>query len=99
MTETGGEIARADAADETLRRENAFLRVQVARLQRELATAGKLVEQVRHLSFWDFTPYAIVPDDSWLAVDRTQAVALMSALAHVDHWHPWSTPIEPRPQP
>lgn len=87
--------ARIDA----LRRENALLERRVARLQRQLAGTAPLVEHVRRLTFWDFTPYEISPDDTWVAVDRGKAAALMAALAHIDHWNPWGTTIEPRPQP
>ena len=87
--------ARIDA----LRRENALLEHRVARLQRQLASTAPLVEHVRRLAFWDFTPYEISPDDTWVAVDRGKAAALMAALAHIDHWNPWGTTIEPRPQP
>ncbi|HEY3465476.1 MAG TPA: hypothetical protein VGL47_10110 [Amycolatopsis sp.] len=88
-----------DGELERLRRENALLRLRLLRVESELATTAPLVDQVKHLGLWDFTPYGIVPDGSWLAVDRAKATALMGALAHVDHWNPWRTAIEPRPQP
>lgn len=87
--------ARVDA----LRRENALLERRVARLERQLASTAPLVDHVRRLAFWDFTPYEIRPDDTWVAVDRGKAAGLMAALAHIDHWNPWGTTIEPRPQP
>lgn len=82
-----------------LERENAMLRSRVTRLERALASTADLVTAVKHLALWDYAPYELAPDETWLAVDRSQAGALMSALARVDHWHPWETPIEPRPQP
>ena len=82
-----------------LERENAMLRGRLARLERALASTRDLVTQVKRLTLWDYAPYELNPDETWLAVDRAQATALMSALARVDHWHPWDTPIEPRPQP
>ncbi|SFO24843.1 hypothetical protein SAMN05216207_103930 [Pseudonocardia ammonioxydans] len=90
-----------DAPDqlEALRRENALLRLRVARLERELSSTTPLIEQARHLAVWDFTPYEITPDDSWVAVDRAKVMSLMGALARIDHWNPWGTDIEPRPQP
>jgi hypothetical protein len=84
---------------DTLRRENALLEQRVARLQRQLASTAPLIEHVRRLAFWDFTPYEISLDDTWVAVDRSKAAALMAALAHIDHWNPWGSTIEPRPQP
>lgn len=84
---------------DTLRRENALLRRRTARLERELASMTSLVDQAKRMAFWDFTPYEVNPDDSWLAVDRDKATALMTALAHIDHWNPWDTTIDPRPQP
>ncbi len=84
---------------EALRRENALLRLRTARLERWLGSTAPLIGQVKRLAFWDFTPYDVSPDDSWVAVDRDKAMALMGALAHVDHWNPWNTTIEPRPQP
>lgn len=103
MSENDNQVTpnRSEVASEldTLRRENALLRRRMARLERELASAAPLIEKVRCLAPWDFTPYEITPDDSWVAVDRDKAMALMAALAHVDHWNPWSTTIEARPQP
>lgn len=84
---------------ETLRRQNAVLHHRIARLERELASVAPLVDQVKTLAFWDFTPYEAGPDDSWVAVDRDKAAALLAALARIDHWNPWGTAIEPRPQP
>lgn len=84
---------------EALHRQNALLEQQVARLRRQLASVAPLVEQAKHLAFWDFTPYDVSPDDTWVAVDRAKAAALLGALAHIDHWNPWTTTIEPRPQP
>lgn len=92
---TEDEHAELDA----LRRENALLRLRTARLERQLLSAAPLIHQAKHLAFWDFTPYGLRPDDGWVAVDRDRATALMGALAHVDHWSPWGTTIEPRPQP
>lgn len=80
----------------SLRRENALLRRRAARLERDLASMAPLIDHVKRLAFWDFTPYEVSPDDSWLAVDRGKAMALMGALAHIDHWNPWDTTIEPR---
>ncbi|MDQ4119214.1 MAG: hypothetical protein M3235_19970 [Actinomycetota bacterium] len=84
---------------EALRRENALLRLRIDRLERELSSTKPLVERAKHLSLWDFTPYEVAPDDSWVAVDRAKAMSLMEALAGIDHWNPWGTGIEPRPQP
>lgn len=84
---------------DALRRQNALLRSRLARAERQLASTRPLVEQAKRLAFWDFTPYEVVPDATWVAVDRGKATALMGALAHIDHWDPWGTTIEPRPQP
>ncbi len=92
------EPAAAGELDD-LRRENALLRLRIDRLERERSSTAPLIEQAKHLSFWDFTPYEVTPDDSWVAVDRAQAMSLMGALAGIDHWNPWETGIEPRPQP
>ena len=54
---------------------------------------------VRGLDIWDYTPYGVHPGSDWVAIDRTAAAELLAALAGVDHWQPWSTPIEARPQP
>ncbi|MBD0322397.1 MAG: hypothetical protein ICV72_03305 [Aldersonia sp.] len=80
-------------------RENALLRARIARLERAVASTSELIERVEHLGLWDYAPYELVPDDTWVAVDRDEAAALMSALARVDHWNPWERAIEPRPQP
>lgn len=84
---------------EALRRQNALLQQRIARMERQLASTIPLIDQAKHLAVWDFTPYGVVPDDTWVAVDREKATALMGALAHIDHWNPWGTTIEPRPQP
>lgn len=83
---------------EHLRRENELLQHRVNRLEREAEAMRGLVNQVKHLKMWDFSPYDVEPDDSWVAVDRKAAEELLAALAAVDHWDPWSTRIEPRPQ-
>lgn len=82
-----------------LRRENALLRSRVARLERESAAMRELVAQAKRLQLWDFTPYQVRPDESWVAVDRESATRLLAALAGIDHWDPWHSRIEPRPQP
>lgn len=88
-----------DADLDRLRRENNLLRQKVQRLEREAASMEPVVAEVKRLKIWDFTPYATTPDDSWLALDRVSAMELMRALAGTDHWHPWQSRIEPRPQP
>jgi hypothetical protein len=93
-----GAAPEPTAEIETLRRRNALLEHRVARLERQLASTAPLIEQTRRLAFWDYTPYEVTPDESWVAVDRAKAMALMGALARVDHWDPWGTTIEPRPQ-
>lgn len=87
------------AALERLRRENSLLRQKVHRLERETAGMRPVVTEVKRLKIWDFTPYRITPDDSWLALDRVSAMDLMRALAGTDHWQPWQSRIEPRTQP
>ncbi|QIZ39780.1 hypothetical protein FDZ84_25445 [Saccharopolyspora sp. ASAGF58] len=82
-----------------MRRQNGLLQLRVERLERQVASSGPLIDQAKHLAFWDFTPYEVSPDDSWVAVDRTKAMSLMSALAGIDHWNPWGESIEARPQP
>lgn len=103
MTDEDTPVARDHNEDATeidlLRQETALLRRRVARLERELVSVAPLINQVKNLAFWDFAPYGVGPDDSWVAVDRGKAMTLMGALAHVDHWNPWATTIEPRPQP
>lgn len=84
---------------ERLHRENALLHRRVARLEKEAEAARALIAQTKALKLWDFTPYRIYPDDSWVAVDRQSVSELLAALAGIDHWDPWHTRIEPRPQP
>jgi len=81
-----------------LERENALLRLRLDRLEHEVRSMRPVVRQVKKLRLWDFTPYGVHPDDSWVAVDRTHAAELLAALAGVDHWEPWTTRIEPRIQ-
>lgn len=76
-----------------------LLRARVGRIERELATTRPLVAAVRSLQIWDYTPYGIDPGSDWVAIDRTAAAELLAALAGIDHWRPWTTPIEARPQP
>jgi hypothetical protein len=87
-------------ADDLIRleRELTLLRSRVQRLERDLASMQPLVSTARHLAPWDFTPYQVWPDGDWVAVDRRRMEELLAALAAVDHWAPWRTPIEPRPQ-
>ena len=82
-----------------LRREIALLRNRLDRLEREAVAMRALVAQTKQLKFWDFTPYRVHPDESWVAIDRASVSHLLAALAGVDHWDPWHTRIEPRPQP
>jgi len=82
-----------------LERENALLRLRLDRLEHEVRSIRPLVRQVKKLRIWDFTPYGVHPDESWVAVDRIHAAELLAALAGVDHWEPWTTRIEPRPRP
>lgn len=71
---------------------------KIDRLERRLAALSPLVKATKGLKFWDFSVYEAQPDASWLAVDRNEASGLLSALAEIDHWEPWGTRIEPRPQ-
>ena len=80
-------------------RELLLLRSRIQRLERDLASVQSLVQTARHLAPWDFTPYQVQPDGDWVAVDRRRMEELLAALAAIDHWAPWRTPIEPRPQP
>ena len=84
---------------ENLREQNEFLQRQVRHLEREVAAMRPVLAEVRRLRIWDFTPYEVSPDDSWLALDRHSATSLMQALAGNDHWHPWASSLDPRPQP
>lgn len=84
---------------EALRHENALLRSRVARLEREATAMRALVAETKRLQLWDFTPYQLHPDESWIAVDRAGATRVLAALAGIDHWDPWHSRIEPRPQP
>jgi hypothetical protein len=81
-----------------LERENALLRLRLDRLEHEVRSMRPVVRQVKKLRIWDFTPYGVHPDESWVAVDRIHAAELLAALAGVDHWEPWTTRIEPRTQ-
>jgi hypothetical protein len=92
-----GDAALAEL--DRLRRENGLLRRRVARLEKEAEAAHALIAQTKALKLWDFTPYRVHPDDSWVAIDRQSASELLAALAGIDHWDPWHTRIEPRPQP
>lgn len=84
---------------EDLREQNDFLQRRVRHLEREVAAMQPVITEVRRLRIWDFSPYEVCPDDSWLALDRHSATTLMQALAGNDHWHPWSSTLDPRPQP
>lgn len=82
-----------------LERERKLAQARIERLEQRLASVQPLLKQAKNLQFWDYTVYEVKPDDSWLAVDRTEAAFLLAAIAEIDHWEPWSTRIEPRPQP
>lgn len=88
-----------DSALENLREQNEFLQRQVRHLEREVAAMRPVITEVRRLRIWDFAPYEVSPDESWLALDRDSATTLLKALAGNDHWHPWSSSLDPRPQP
>jgi len=82
-----------------LERERDLANDRIARLEQRLASVQPLLKEAKKLTFWDYTVYEVKPDDTWLAVDRMEAAHLLAALAEIDHWEPWSTRIEPRPQP
>ena len=56
-----------------LERENELLRLRLDRLEHEVRSMRPVVQQVKKLRIWDFTPYGVQPDGSWVAVDRTCA--------------------------
>ncbi len=99
--ETSSAAGQADLvqAVDTLTAELGLLRARVGRIEREVAASRPLVAAVRALDIWDYTPYGVAPGSDWVAIDRTAATELLAALAKIDHWQPWSTPIEARPQP
>jgi hypothetical protein len=97
--DTGPDETRQDGTFAQLHREVVLLRSRVARLEREVTSMQPLVGKARALTPWDFTPYGVPPGADWVAVDRAQIEALLAALAEVDHWTPWRTRLEPRPQP
>ncbi|MGW0037588.1 hypothetical protein [Gordonia sp. NPDC003376] len=80
-----------------MRRELVLLRTRVRRLERQVTSLQPLIDHVRTLRFWDYTPYAVTPGRDWVAVDRLGAEELLAALAETDLWEPWRTPIDPRP--
>ncbi|MFM9262208.1 hypothetical protein ACKAMS_26565 [Rhodococcus sp. 5A-K4] len=80
-----------------VRRELALVNARLKRIERDLASTRPLIEAVRGLKVWDYTPYTVNPGQDWVAVDRTAAEELLAALAHIDHWTPWHTRLEPRP--
>lgn len=89
---------------EELRRECAQLRSRcdaleavVHRQQRRLDSLDGLAAQVRRTHFWDHSVYDVVPDETFVAVDRAEATELLGALAEVDHWRPWHTTLEHTP--
>ncbi|MCL2585413.1 MAG: hypothetical protein FWE35_23485 [Streptosporangiales bacterium] len=94
-------MARRPLADHVaqLERDNELLRLRLDRLEREVRSMRPVVRQVKRLRVWDFALYGVHPDEGWVAVDRARAGELLAALAGVDHWAPWTTPIEPRTQP
>lgn len=77
---------------------NQSLQRRVDHLERQLEVASELVQRVKNLKIWDFSPYEITPDSSWVAIDREEASELLRTISHIDHWAPWETTIEPRPQ-
>ncbi|MEF9411846.1 hypothetical protein V4F30_24420 [Rhodococcus sp. IITD102] len=83
----------------TLRRELTLVRARLRRIERDLASTRPLVDTVRALKIWDYTPYGVSPGQDWVAVDRTAAEELLAALARIDHWAPWHSRLEPRSQP
>lgn len=89
LSPAGDEVRR-------LRKQNELLLARMNKLEHEVATMRAVIAEVKHLHLWDFTPYAVIPDDSWLGIDRVSALNLMRALAGTDHWEPWHTRLEPR---
>lgn len=77
-----------------LQRRCEALEMVVGRQQRRLETLDALALQVRRTHFWDHSAYEVVPDESFVSVDRTEATQLLGALAQVDHWRPWHTSVE-----
>lgn len=73
------------------------LEIVVHRQQRRLYPLDALAARVRAVHFWDHSAYDVVPDESFVAVDRTEATDLLGALAEVDHWRPWQTSLEQTP--
>ncbi|MEO9329173.1 hypothetical protein [Gordonia aurantiaca] len=92
------QIAELTAEIAALRRQVNLLETRLRRVDRDLASTRPVVAAVRALTIWDHIPYGVSPGDDWVAVDRTRITELLTALAGVDHWAPWQTPLEPRPQ-
>lgn len=85
-----------DAELAGLRADRDRLARRVEQLTRALEAHRAVADAVRTAQLWDFTPHELVPDDSWVALDRGDAVALLRALAATDHWQPWTHTLEPR---
>ncbi|MBM7280056.1 hypothetical protein JTZ10_20110 [Gordonia rubripertincta] len=91
------QVAELTAEIAALRRQVNVLETRLRRVDRDLASTKPVVEAVRALTIWDHTPYGLNPGTDWVAVDRGRVAELLAALAGVDHWTPWQTPLEPRP--
>jgi hypothetical protein len=81
-----------------LRAECALLRLQSARLRRQLDAALPVLAALADARIWDFAPYEVELDADWVAIDRDDAQRLMGALAANDHWRPWRRMLERRHQ-
>lgn len=97
-TDTDTDTDGLDSQLTALRREVNVLRAHLRRVDADVKSIRPLVDSVRALSIWDFTPYGVSPGRDWVAIDRTQAEELLATLAGIDHWTPWQTRLEPRPQ-
>jgi hypothetical protein len=72
------------------------LQAQIARLRSRVATLEAVVDAVQKAAIRDHNIYSEIPDEDWLAIDRDGVTRILSALAAVDRWRPWTTVLERR---
>jgi len=69
---------------------------EIKRLKEELSQYEQLTSVVLEAEVWDYSVYEEIPDDNWLAIDRSAYEQIMQHIHGLVRIKPWKSSMEKR---